>query len=547
MGGAAAKGLEALSSQVPVRRRLWRFLDSLRFRVAVVASLVFALAAAVVLSVTVFALWSATADRVANEARAVADRVALDLVTDGAVGASPWEPSVPMRVVASSRNGDRVIEGRVGIDVVPSDSAAPGEVDLGSGAPPVTAPTTTITAVGEPVRSTGGEEPGEGEGGDGGSSVDELSGLEAVPPPALPESSYDVVVNRPGGSDGFVQVSRPALVDDEMWDVQVSATLSASASTIEVFSTLATRSVPGLVIAFGLLVWLMVGAALRQVEHVRAAAESMSGAGRGQRLPLPSTGDELTQVTATFNGLLDRIDRAWSHQQQFISDASHELRSPITTIRALCELAAAHPERTSSAELAGRVDVEAQRLDLLVADLLELARISEGQSAAATEVDLDELVFTEASRVRPAVSVDTSGVVPLRVLGSERRWAMVVRNLVGNAGRYADSKVSVHLSCIRVDGSAAAVRLEVCDDGPGVPEADRERVFDRFVRLDEGRARDAGGTGLGLAVVSDVVEAMGGTRGVGVCASLGGAEFFVEVPVTLADDGSDDFECFDDD
>jgi signal transduction histidine kinase len=511
--------------------RLSRFWQSLRFRVAAIAALVFALAITLVLSATVYALWLSTSERVTAEAKAASDVVVSQLTSTGTVGASPWEPTVPMQFIASS--GDAVLEGTVSTSggAANQDGVALN-VDTSTSVPP------TDPADPPPL-------------GDPDPTTEPDAEPDAEPPaPAAPASSYAVEVRRPSGADqGFVRVSRDAEVAGAVWEVTVVAALDSPASTIEEFSEMATRAVPGLVVAFALLVWLLVGVALRQVESVRGAAAAMSGSGSGQRLPVPRRGrDEIVELTDTFNSLLDRIDVARRHQQQFVSDASHELRSPIATIRALCEVAETTSPSSEIVSFAHRVDSEARRLDLLVADLLELARVAEGSASPLEEVDLDELVLAEAERVPPHVSVDVAGVHPVRVLGPQRRWEMVVRNLIGNAGRYADSAVFVTLS-VQLDGPADAdgrrtgtVFFDVCDDGPGVPAEDRERVFGRFVRLDEGRARDAGGTGLGLAVVSDVMSALGGERGIDDCGEHPGARFWVAAPVTVvdADDLDDD-------
>jgi signal transduction histidine kinase len=174
--------------------------------------------------------------------------------------------------------------------------------------------------------------------------------------------------------------------------------------------------------------------------------------------------------------------------------------------------------------VAQRVLAEDERLEQAVADLVELARLDEGVAASDhAEVDLDEIVFEECSRER-AIPVDTSGVSGGRVNGRRDALARVVRNLVDNACRHAEARVAVTVQTV-----GDVVEVVVVDDGPGIPEADRARVFERFTRLDEGRARDSGGMGLGLAVVKATVERHGGTVVI-EDAEPHGARFVVRIP-----------------
>ncbi len=207
-----------------------------------------------------------------------------------------------------------------------------------------------------------------------------------------------------------------------------------------------------------------------------------------------------------------------------MSDASHELRSPVASIRTQLEVALRRPDRGDWPAVAQRVLAEDERLEQAVADLVELARLDEGAAnSELAEVDLDEVVFEECSRER-AIAVDTSGVSGGRVRGRRDPLARTVRNLVDNACRHADRRVVITLQ-----STDDAVTLVVEDDGPGIAPDDRERVFERFTRLDEGRARDAGGMGLGLAVVRSTVEHHGGTVVIDDAAPHG-ARFVVRLP-----------------
>ncbi|RPF33259.1 cell wall metabolism sensor histidine kinase WalK [Streptomyces sp. TLI_185] len=222
---------------------------------------------------------------------------------------------------------------------------------------------------------------------------------------------------------------------------------------------------------------------------------------------------------------LRRVARAEAAQRRFVSDASHELRSPVAAVRQHAEVALAHPERADAQALAGTVHDESVRMQRLVDDLLLLARADEGGAPAAPRrpVDLDDLVLEELRRLRSTTGlrVDGTAVGAARVAGDEDALRRLVRNLGENAARHARARVAFTLA----DPGDGRVRLVVEDDGPGIPAADRARVFERFVRLDEPRSRGAGGAGLGLAIVAEVAAAHGGSVRV-----EDGARFVVTLP-----------------
>jgi signal transduction histidine kinase len=216
-----------------------------------------------------------------------------------------------------------------------------------------------------------------------------------------------------------------------------------------------------------------------------------------------------------------------------VSDASHELRSPLASLRQYAEVAQSHPDRVSLDDLSEAVLDEGARLERLVKGMLLLAQVTERSlTATGTAVDLDDLMLAEARRLRDtmALSVDAAGVGPARVRGDENLLGQVVRNLVDNAAQHASGRIALSLGV--VDGQALLV---VEDDGHGVPADERERVFERFVRLDESRARASGGTGLGLAIVRESVQAHGGSVRVGA-GELGGARFEVRLPAVADSD-----------
>jgi signal transduction histidine kinase len=261
---------------------------------------------------------------------------------------------------------------------------------------------------------------------------------------------------------------------------------------------------PLLLLFVGTTTWLVLGRALRPVEAIRARVARISARSLGERVPVPPTDDEIGRLAATMNEMLGRIESGVERQRRFVGDASHELQTPLASLRADLEVALAHPEVSDWPAIGGDLLATSAAMEQLVQDLLYLARAEEGAPVPMTPVDLDDIVLEEvaALRVRGRVPIDTHGVSATAVVGRRNDLARVVRNLLDNADRHATSAVVVHLN----DGV-----LIVADDGPGIPVADRERVFERFTRLDDARARATGGTGLGLAIARQVVEAHGGT------------------------------------
>lgn len=245
----------------------------------------------------------------------------------------------------------------------------------------------------------------------------------------------------------------------------------------------------------------LVGAALSPVEEIRTRVASISTGQLDERVPVPPTRDEIARLAQTMNDMLARLEQGDTTQRRFVSDASHELRSPLATITAALELAHTRPELIDTALVDEALLPEARRMRDLLEDLLTLARADEqGLSGHAVDVDIDDLLYAESVRCRalPGVQVRTA-ISPVRVSGDPQQLARLVRNLVDNAVRHARNEI--RLECALHDGSAV---IAVQDDGPGIPEAQRARVFERFVRLDSPRTRDGGGTGLGLAIVAEI-------------------------------------------
>ena len=267
-------------------------------------------------------------------------------------------------------------------------------------------------------------------------------------------------------------------------------------------------------------VWLTVGRTLRPVEQLRAGAEAVTAADPSRRLPVPTAQDEVRRLAETLNGMLDRLEAGGTRQRAFVADAAHELRSPLAALRTVLEVALVHPDPEGPEQPLTVALEEVLRMGRLVDDLLLLARLDAGVVRRTEVVDLAEVVRELLPAAAPEVELD---LVPARVLADRDGLGRVVRNLVDNARRHAAARVTVTVR------PGEHVELLVDDDGPGIPAQERQRVFDRFHRLDSPRSRDAGGAGLGLALVRELVTAVGGT----VAAEqspAGGARLRVRLP-----------------
>jgi len=308
--------------------------------------------------------------------------------------------------------------------------------------------------------------------------------------------------------------------------VVARSTEDATEATAVVGRLLAV-GLPLLLAVVAVTTWIVVGRALAPVEAIRTEVDAISAAALHRRVPDPPADDEIGRLARTMNRMLARLEQAQARQRRLVSDASHELRSPVAAIRQHAEVALAHPGRTTAGELAETVLAEDLRLQRLAEDLLLLTRADEHSLALRRRpVDLDDLVFDEARRLRGAggLRIDTTAVSAGRVDGDAAALRRMVRNLADNAARHAGGHLA--FSVTERDGT---VLLAVDDDGPGIPVADRERVFERFVRLDGARSRDDGGSGLGLAIVAELATVHGGTVAI-ASSSLGGARVEVTLP-----------------
>jgi signal transduction histidine kinase len=309
--------------------------------------------------------------------------------------------------------------------------------------------------------------------------------------------------------------------------VLVAKSMADARQSVRLLSTTLLIAFPLIVVLLAALAWRVIGATLRPVEALRSGAEVITGGGRPGQLPVPSSRDEVYRLAVTLNGMLDRLESARERQRAFVADAAHELRSPLANIRTQLEVAQRLGGRTDWGAVCNDLLADAHRLSRLVDDLLLLARLDDTTPRSVEmqdPVELGELVAGVTARYpSPPVRLDPP-VAPLWTYADPDAVSRVVANLVDNALRHARSTVRVTVATGERAGRPHHV-MTVTDDGPGVPAADRERVFDRFTRLDDARARDAGGAGLGLAIVRELVRRWGGTvelsdAGPGLCATV---------------------------
>ena len=285
--------------------------------------------------------------------------------------------------------------------------------------------------------------------------------------------------------------------------------------------------VPVVVALLAAAIWLTVGRTLRPVRDISLQVAGISGSTLNERVPEPDSEDEIAELAALMNEMLDRLEDSADRQRAFVADASHELRSPLSTIVASAEIAQISADPKKLQQLAAGVGSEAQRMQTLIADLLDLARLDEDRhQRAIAPVELVSMCRETIERIDFSnIEIDLHATGPIAVDGVGSLLERAVFNLIDNATTHAERCIRV-----RVKETATAVEIVVEDDGPGIPEVDRLRVFERFARLDESRERNTGGSGLGLALVRAIVERHNGNVTVGESLSLGGAQFKIELP-----------------
>ncbi|PFG18719.1 sensor histidine kinase [Serinibacter salmoneus] len=352
-------------------------------------------------------------------------------------------------------------------------------------------------------------------GGPSGAGVDGAAGIEDAVTVVRADSPY-------GGASRVAGVAVPS--PDGARLVVAATPLRDVAETVRTLVVAFLLVVPVLVAGLAAGVWHVLGRALRPVEDLRVAADAVASSGGAGVLPVPESG-ELAALATTLNAMLTRLDeaaaasraaaerervaadgarRAAQRQRDFVADAAHELRSPIASLSAELEVAQQHPQAYPREELVADLAADVARMRVLVEDLLLLARVGV-RPLASRELDLAEVARGAVRGVAGEVAVPVVGAGSAR--GDRDASDRVLRNLVANALRHATGGAG---GASGVEVVVADGLVNVIDDGIGIPPGERERVFERFVRLEEARERDAGGSGLGLAIARELAREMGG-------------------------------------
>ncbi|MEV0229589.1 HAMP domain-containing sensor histidine kinase [Nonomuraea sp. NPDC050786] len=291
-------------------------------------------------------------------------------------------------------------------------------------------------------------------------------------------------------------------------------------------SPAALGSTVGMSVLLVMITWFgvskVVARTLAPVNEITERMIEITQRQEAMRVPVPENADEVKALAEAANRMLSQMEAAIEQQRRFASDASHDLRSPITAMRAELEAAMLAPQETDWCDTGDRLMASLNRLQNIVTDLLALAKLDAGAPGAFEPVDLAELVAGETTRPRSR-KVITSLQPGVVVMGDRLRLARLLTNLLDNAERHADSTILV---TVRRNGEAV---LEVLDDGAGIAPEQREVVFRRFTRLDASRSRDAGGTGLGLSIAREIARLHQGT--LKIEDSDVGARFVLRIPI----------------
>jgi len=322
---------------------------------------------------------------------------------------------------------------------------------------------------------------------------------------------------RPSGVPADLPVRRlsgPYTVDGLPVVIQVARSEEPLRRELRELLMIMGAGLPLAVAIAGMGGYFLARRALAPVSRMADRARTITAERLGERLPVENPEDELGQLAAVFNDAFARLERSFDQLRRFTADASHELRTPLTAMRSVGEVGLReHRGAAAYREIIGSMLEETDRLGRLVEGLLTLSRADGGNVLLKREgVDLAELARDVAAHLgvlaeekRQSFAVEASGPVPAWVDRVVIRQALI--NLVDNAVKYTPPGGSVR---IVVRDGAPGPTIEVADTGSGIPPEHRDRVFDRFYRIDKARSRDIGGAGLGLAIVRWAVEAHGG-------------------------------------
>jgi|GEM_PF-806541 len=373
--------------------------------------------------------------------------------------------------------------------------------------------------------------------------------IPVSPPVKLAQvvNAHGVVVNSSAGAAGIAPMSSYRPPPDDRFQRLTEGSLmvtairvSAEADSPVVYTGLKEPPIlyknhleyligAGLLVLLALaswVTWCVVGRTLRPVAAIRGRMSEITGSDLSLRVPVPPGEDEIALLAHTANQTLTRLEESVEQQRRFVSTVSHELRTPISGLRLQLEEALLYPDDTDPRDTIRSALTVSGRLEAIVNDLLQLARLRAADPVPQELIDLGALVTEEAAQ-GTGLPVRVQAADGIWVRGSRIQLIRVVGNLLSNARRHADSSVEVFVGF--EDGKAV---VAVVDDGAGIAPADRERVFERFTRLDDGRLRDSGGSGLGLAISRDIAHAHRGT--LLIEDSPRGARFVFRLPLSDA-------------
>ncbi|MEU5155088.1 HAMP domain-containing sensor histidine kinase [Glycomyces sp. NPDC021274] len=477
------------------KKPFWRP-DSVRARATVGATLVVAVAlvAAGLLVVTLLR------DNLYGRAELTAEVQARSIAGQLASGTAPSAIELP--------DDDELVQ------IVDADGTVVASSEDLAGAPVVGAfapepdPTPAETEPTETARAETGTDDDDDEDGDDQDDDDDGEGSEtsSIDAPTTTAAGGSVgssiayeTVNLPGDEPSYRFASLIARTPDGgTYAVYSGASLETQEEAVDSVGAIMAWALAPLLLVVAVVTWLVVRRALRPVRAIQTELIEIMGGDLSRRVPVPASRDEIHSLARTTNMTLEALDLSVEQQRRFVADASHELRSPLAILRTQLEIAKEHPELLDLDATLGDVT----RLQDLASDLLLLARLDAGERPPHVAVPFTELVREEVARraATDRVPVRLDVEEDLSVWGVRGHLARAVGNLLANAQRHAAGQVSVRLAA----EDDVWLRLDVADDGNGVPKGQRRRIFDRFVRLDESRSRDEGGAGLGLAIVQDV-------------------------------------------
>ena len=352
------------------------------------------------------------------------------------------------------------------------------------------------------------------------------------------DERLDTIVETDDLDDRHRLASRRVRVDafDADYIVVAGTSLEPTDEELESLRNILLYLVPLSLIVAGFGGWFLAGRTLAPIVAMATQAGQIGAANLAERLPIANANDELGRLAATFNDLLARLETSLGQQRQFMADASHELRTPLNTARTAASVALQQASRGEAEyrEALAIIEQETARLSRIVDDMFTLARADAGRyPVRSTPMYLDELLdeVIRALRVLSAtrgVSIHAEAQRPAPFTGDEDLIRRLILNLLDNAFRHAPSGSTVRVA---LDTAGDHYAISVSDDGPGVPDESRDRIFERFFRADASRSSGSGGAGLGLALARWIAQAHGGDVTLAASSRLG-STFVITLPVT---------------